>query len=89
VLLALQEVEDRLLLATQLQSQQRLQTQALDAARRLLDITQDQYRVGTVSYLNVVTAQTAVLSSERSLLDLQARQLSATNQLLKNVAGRW
>jgi len=89
VLLALQEVEDRLLLATQLQQQQRLQAQALEAARRLLDITQDQYRVGTVSYLNVVTAQTAVLSSERSLLDLQARQLSATNQLLKNVAGRW
>ena len=89
VLVALQEVEDRLVLATQLQSQQRLQVQALDAARRLLDITQEQYRVGTVSYLNVVTAQTAVLSSERNLLDLRARQLSATNQLLKNVAGRW
>jgi len=89
VLLALQEVEDRLLLATQLQTQQQLQARALDAAQRLLDITQEQYRVGTVSYLNVVTAQTAVLSSERSLLDLRARQLSATNQLLKNVAGRW
>lgn len=89
VLLALQEVEDRLLLATQLQTQQRLQSEGLDAARRLLDITQEQYRVGTVSYLNVVTAQTAVLSSERNLLDLRARQLSATNQLLKNVAGRW
>lgn len=89
VLLALQEVEDRLLLATQLQIQQQLQARALDAARRLLDITQEQYRVGTVSYLNVVTAQTAVLSSERGLLDLRARQLGATNQLLKNVAGRW
>lgn len=89
VLLALQEVEDRLLLATQLQTQQQLQARALDAAQRLLDITQEQYRVGTVSYLNVVTAQTAVLSSERSLLDLTARQLGATNQLLKNVAGRW
>ena len=28
----------------------------------------NQYRAGTVSYLNVVTAQTAVLSAERSLL---------------------
>lgn len=89
VLLALQEVEDRLLLARQLQAELQLQAQGLDAARRLLDITQEQYRVGTVSYLNVVTAQTAVLASERNLLDLQARQLGAVNVLLKNVAGRW
>jgi len=89
VLVALQEVEDNLLLADQLQTQASLQSEALTAAQRNLEITQEQYRVGTVSYLNVVTAQTAALSSERSLLDLRTRQLNATSQLLKNIAGRW
>jgi outer membrane protein TolC len=42
-----------------------------------------------VSYLNVVSAQTSALSSERSLLDVRNRQLAALNQLLKNIAGRW
>lgn len=89
VLTALQEVEDNLVLANRLQTEAALQQDTLDNARRNLEITQDQYRVGTVSYLNVVTAQTSALSSERTLLDLRARQLNATNQLLKNIAGRW
>jgi NodT family efflux transporter outer membrane factor (OMF) lipoprotein len=89
VLTAFQEVEDNLLLADRLQAQLALQREALDHARRNLEITQDQYRVGTVSYLNVVTAQNTALSSERTLLDVQARQLNAVNQLLKNIAGRW
>jgi NodT family efflux transporter outer membrane factor (OMF) lipoprotein len=89
VLTALQEVEDNLVLADQLQTQTQLQREALASAQRNLEITQAQYRAGTVSYLNVVAAQTAALGSERSLLDLQGRQLSAVNQLLKNIAGRW
>lgn len=89
VLQAFQEVEDKLFLARQLQEQAALQEQALTAARRNLEITQEQYHVGTVSFLNVVVAQTAALNSERSALDLQARQLEASNQLLKNLAGSW
>ncbi|WP_374591949.1 efflux transporter outer membrane subunit [Aquabacterium sp.] len=89
VLTALQEVEDNLVLADQLSREAALQREALQAAQRNLEITQNQYRVGTVGYLNVVTAQAAALTSERSLLDVQARQLNAVNQLLKNLAGRW
>lgn len=89
VLIALQEVEDNLVLADQLQAQARLQQEALVYAQRNLEITQDQYRVGTVSYLNVVTAQTSALESERSLLEVRIRSLGAVNQLLKNIAGRW
>ncbi|HEV8314309.1 MAG TPA: efflux transporter outer membrane subunit [Burkholderiaceae bacterium] len=89
VLTALQEVEDNLVLADQLQQQAALQQEALQSAQRLLEITLEQYRAGTVSYLNVVSAQTSALSSERSLLDVRNRQLAALNQLLKNIAGRW
>ncbi|HEU4458004.1 MAG TPA: efflux transporter outer membrane subunit [Methylibium sp.] len=89
VLTALQEVEDNLVLADRLQQQAQLQQEALAAARRNLEITLDQYRAGTVSYLNVVLAQTSALGSENSLLDVRNRQLAAVNQLLKNIAGRW
>jgi len=89
VLQAFQEVEDNLFLARQLQEQTHLQAQALKAAMGNLAITEEQYRVGTVSFLNVVVAQAAALNTERSYLDLQGRQLSASNLLLKNLAGSW
>jgi outer membrane protein TolC len=89
VLIALLEVEDNLVLAQRLLEEATLQRQALDNAQRNLEITQEQYRVGTVGYLNVVTAQNTALAAERTLLDVQARQLNEVNQLVNNLAGRW
>ena len=48
VLTALQDVEDNLVLADQLQQQAQLQAEALEAAQRNLEITLEQYRAGTV-----------------------------------------
>ena len=89
VLTALQEVEDNLALTGQLSNEMGYQEHALQAAQKNLEIVQEQYRAGTVSYLNVVIAQTASLSSEINLLSVKNRYLAATNQLLKNIAGRW
>jgi NodT family efflux transporter outer membrane factor (OMF) lipoprotein len=89
VLTALQEVEDNLVLAEQLQREAQWQAEALQAAQSNLEITLAQYRAGSVAYLNVVAAQSAALSSESSLLAVRNRQLAAVNQLLKNIAGRW
>ena len=89
VLQALQEVEDNLVAAQQLQQQAQAQGQAVQAAQRNLGIAQAQYSAGTVSYLNVVTAQASALTAERSLLDIQSRQLLASTQLMKNLAAPW
>jgi NodT family efflux transporter outer membrane factor (OMF) lipoprotein len=89
VLTAFQEVEDNLVVVDQLDTELQLQTDALAAAQRTLAITQEQYRAGTVSYLNVVTAQTTALGAEATLLTLRNRQLAAANLLLKNIGGRW
>jgi len=89
VLTALQEVEDNLVLADQLQQQAQLQAEALEAAQRNLQITLEQYKAGTIGYLNIVVAQVLALNNESSLIVLQSRQLEAVNQLLKNIAGRW
>lgn len=89
VLSALQEVEDNLVAAHQLQAQEAAQAQALQAAQRNLRITEAQYAAGTVSYLNVVTAQASALTAQRNLLDVQSRRALAVTQLLKNLGGRW
>ena len=89
VLTAFQEVEDNLVAAASLEEQIVLQSDAQKAAERNLEISNNQYRAGTVSYLNVVTAQATALGSERTLLDLRNRRLNATAVLLKNLGGRW
>ena len=88
VLQGLQEVQDNLVAAYQLQLQSQAQAQALQAAQRNLSISEAQYAAGTVSYLNVVTAQTAALNAERSVLDIQSRRVLAVTQLMKNLGGR-
>lgn len=89
VLAALQEVEDNLAAAAALAQEVALQQTSVAAARRALDITQNQYQAGTVSYLAVVSAQTTALNAEQTLLTLRNRRLGAVNQLLKNLGGRW
>ncbi len=89
VLAAFREVEDNLAAIAQFDAELQLQREALQAAQRNLEIVQYQYKAGTVSFLNVATAQTAALSAEASVLSLRNRQLAAANLLLKNIGGRW
>jgi NodT family efflux transporter outer membrane factor (OMF) lipoprotein len=89
VLTALQEVEDNLVIAASLAREDAVQVEALNAAQQALTVTLNQYQAGTVSYLNVVTAQATALSVERSLLDVRNRRLLSIVQLLKNLGGRW
>ncbi len=88
VLGALQEVQDNLVLAAHLGEQVVLRDDALDAARRNLSLTEAQYQAGTVSYLNVILAQTSALNAELSSVSDRAKLLQAHNQLLKNLYGQ-
>ena len=47
------------------------------------------YKQGVVGYLDVVQAQTAALDAQRSVLDVQTRQLSANVQLIHALGGGW
>ncbi|MBS0497621.1 MAG: TolC family protein, partial [Proteobacteria bacterium] len=89
VITALQEVEDNLVAATVLEQEQQVQAEALAAAQKALAVITNQYKAGTVAYLNVLTAQTTVLNARGSLLNVKNRRLVAVNTLLKNVAGDW
>jgi NodT family efflux transporter outer membrane factor (OMF) lipoprotein len=89
VLGAFREVEDSLAALRLLQDEAAVQAGAAKAAALSLRITLDQYRAGTVNYLQVVQAQTADLAARRAAVDIQGRRLVAAVQLIKALGGGW
>src|SRR6185436_19990852 len=66
VLTAFQDVEDQLAASRLLSQQYEWRRQASEAADETERLTQNQYRAGTISYTDVVVAQTAALSARRA-----------------------
>jgi len=87
VLVALQEVEDNLAALQTLDAEAQAQAQALAAATESLELVNNQYLAGTVSYLNVTIAQTTALSAERARLDIMVRRLTGSVALFKAIGG--
>jgi NodT family efflux transporter outer membrane factor (OMF) lipoprotein len=88
-LTAFQDVEDNLAALRILEEEARSEDDAVEAARLSLSLVLNQYKAGTVSYLNVVTAQTALLNEERNAVGIQARRLAALVALIKALGGGW
>jgi NodT family efflux transporter outer membrane factor (OMF) lipoprotein len=89
VLQAFQDVEDNLAALRILEAEAKVQDEAVRAARESVALTLNQYKAGTVSYLNVVSVQTAQLANERSAMTLMGRQLTASVALIKALGGGW
>ncbi|MBU6460892.1 MAG: efflux transporter outer membrane subunit [Proteobacteria bacterium] len=86
---ALQQAEDNLSALAILQHELYLQQQAVSAALDSLHLTLNQYRAGTLPYLNVLTAQTSVYTARNALLQIEGEQLSATVALIQALGGGW
>ena len=89
VLEAFQDVEDNVAALRILEQEAKVQAEAVRAARESVALTINQYKAGTVSYLSVVTVQTALLSNERTSVGLLGRRLSATVGLVRALGGGW
>lgn len=89
VLAAFQEVEDQLSTLRILADEARIQGEAVKAARVSAELTQAQYRAGVASSLQVIVANGALLSAERSALDLHNRRLTAAVVLIRAMGGGW
>jgi len=89
VLGAFQEVEDQLAAQKLLASQIEAQSAALAAARHTLEIANNRYKAGVVTYLEVATAQSVALSNERSFIQLEGERLNAEVGLIKALGGDW
>lgn len=88
-LAALQNVEDNLAALRILAKEAAAQADAVKASDQFLQITLNQYKAGTVSYLNVVTAQTAAYANERSAITILGTRLNDSVALIEALGGGW
>lgn len=88
-LAALQNVEDNLAALRILEQEAAAQAEAVKAAQQSLTISLNQYRAGTVSYLDVVTAQTAAYSNQRNAISILGTRLNDSVALIKALGGGW
>jgi outer membrane protein TolC len=85
----MQEVEDGITGGAALE---RAHTQALAAvasARRVLDMATARYEGGATTYLDVITAQQALLVAERQAAQLLGQRLLTSVFLVKALGGDW
>jgi NodT family efflux transporter outer membrane factor (OMF) lipoprotein len=87
VLLAMQEVEDGITGLTALRRASQQAATARAAAQRVLDMTRARYDGGLSPYLELVTAQQALLLSERQSVQLLGQELVTTVFLIKALGG--
>jgi NodT family efflux transporter outer membrane factor (OMF) lipoprotein len=89
VLTAFQEVEDNLAALRILSRELGQQNDAVASAQRTLSLSTERYKAGIDSYLNVITAQTTLLTNQRTVVNLQMEEMTATVELVKALGGGW
>jgi NodT family efflux transporter outer membrane factor (OMF) lipoprotein len=88
-LTAFQEVEDNLAALRILETEATQQRQATASASESLQLFTNRYAGGVDNYLQVITAQTVLLTNERNDIDIQRRRMDASVLLVKAVGGGW
>jgi len=89
VLLAFGEVEDNLAALRILADEARQEDTAIEAAQRSVDLALNRYRGGVTTYLEVITAQNALLADQRTAIDIRVRRMTASVLLVKALGGGW
>jgi len=89
VLNGFKEVEDNLAALRILEQEAQVQDQAVQDARLSVVLTTNQYKAGTVNYLNVIVVQAAALNNETTAVSILSRRLLASVLLIKAIGGGW
>lgn len=89
VLTAFQQVEDNLAALRILSVEIQDQDAAVKSAERTLALADDRYKLGIDPYLNVITAQTSLLSNQETAVTLRIQQMTASGGLIQALGGGW
>jgi NodT family efflux transporter outer membrane factor (OMF) lipoprotein len=88
-LAAFQQVEDNRAQIARLAQEAVSAQDAVAAARQTAEASLSLYTNGATSYLDVVTAQTALLQAEQAALDIRTRRLATSVALVRALGGGW
>jgi NodT family efflux transporter outer membrane factor (OMF) lipoprotein len=88
-LTAFQQVEDNLAVLRILEAEAQPQRHAVAAARDALQLFANRYRGGVDNHLQVITAQTTLLTNQRTEIDILRRRMDAAVLLVKALGGGW
>jgi len=89
VLTGFQEVEDNLAALRILEQEAKVQEEAVKSAQKSVEVTTNQYKAGTVSYLDVIVTQTAALTNDLTATGILGRRMTASVLLIKALGGGW
>ena len=89
ILSAFNDVEDQLSGLRILESESTVEQKAVDAAQHSYDISNQRYKGGVTSYLEVLTAEAVLLQNQRTAIDLQTRQFVSSVGLVRALGGGW
>jgi outer membrane protein TolC len=89
VLTAFQQVEDGISNLSTLSQAITTQAAAVEDAQKALEIANNRYVGGVTTYLDVITAQTTLLNSQRLETQLLGQQMVSSVYLVKALGGAW
>lgn len=89
VLVAMQEVEDGISGLGLLGRAGNMAEASVRSAQRVLDLANDRYTGGLDTYLDVITAQQALLANQRQAVQIHGQQMTTSVFLIKALGGGW
>jgi NodT family efflux transporter outer membrane factor (OMF) lipoprotein len=89
ILSAFNDVEDQLSGLRILGDESTVEQRAVDAAQHSYEISNQRYKGGVTSYLEVLTAEATLLQNQRTAIDLQTRQFVSSVGLVRSLGGGW
>ncbi|HET7104193.1 MAG TPA: efflux transporter outer membrane subunit [Terracidiphilus sp.] len=89
VLAAFNEVEDKLSDLRVLEQQAEAEQHAVTQAQHSLDLANQRYRGGVTSYLEVLSAENALLQNQRAATDIDTQRFASSVQLIRALGGGW
>jgi NodT family efflux transporter outer membrane factor (OMF) lipoprotein len=89
VLTAFQQVEDYIATLRVTSAQVQQEDTAVKSAQRYLDIATSRYETGLDPYLDVITAQTTLLSDQQTQVTLRVTEMTAAVELVQALGGGW
>jgi NodT family efflux transporter outer membrane factor (OMF) lipoprotein len=89
VLTAFQQVEDALAEVRILSKEIEQQQEAVKSAQAYLTLAESRYETGIDPYVNVLIAQTTVLSNMQTLNNLQVQEMTSAVALIQALGGGW